>query len=176
MIEKVTARGEGIVLIGFMGAGKTTLGRALAAQGGYSFKDLDDVIEAAEGKTIPEIFAQRGEAGFRAAEAAALEALKADTQQPMVLAAGGGTPCFGDNITLLKALGQVVYLQLSPQTLAQRLAPQKANRPLIASLDDAELPAFIQQLLEKRSPYYEQADITLENPTLSDLLDSLKNP
>ncbi|MEL7190804.1 MAG: shikimate kinase [Bacteroidota bacterium] len=175
-MEQAKSRGEGIILIGFMGAGKTTLGSALAEQWKYPFKDLDDVIEAKEGMTIPAIFAQRGEAGFRAAETAALEALKVDTQKPIVLAAGGGTPCFGKNISLLKTLGQVLYLKLTPETLTQRLAPQKANRPLIASLDDTELLTFIQQLLAKRSPYYEQADIILENPSLSDLLDSLKNP
>ncbi|MEL6626852.1 MAG: shikimate kinase, partial [Bacteroidota bacterium] len=80
-MEQAKSRGEGIILIGFMGAGKTTLGSALAEQWKYPFKDLDDVIEAKEGMTIPAIFAQRGEAGFRAAETAALEALKVDTQK-----------------------------------------------------------------------------------------------
>ncbi|MEO0582850.1 MAG: shikimate kinase [Bacteroidota bacterium] len=175
-MEEAKSRGEGIILIGFMGAGKTTLGSALAERWGYPFKDLDDVIEAKEGMTIPAIFAQRGEAGFRVAERKALQALGATSQKPMILAAGGGTPCFGENISLLKTLGQVIYLKLSPEILTQRLAPQKANRPLIASLDDTELLNFIQQLLAKRSPYYERADIILENPSLSDLLDSLKNP
>lgn len=161
------------MLIGFMGAGKTTLGKGLADKLSYSFRDLDEVIVEREGKSIPELFAVGGETAFRAAERAALESLK-DISRPTVLAAGGGTPCFGDNLSLLRAWGDVVYLHVSPTELAARLAPQKANRPLIASLRDEELVDFIETLLTERTPYYMQADIVLENPTLEDLLDSLK--
>jgi shikimate kinase len=162
-----------IFLIGFMGAGKTTLGQAAATQLERPFVDLDHYIEARAGRTVQEIFACEGEAAFRAREQAALTELSKGLAGAAIVACGGGAPCFGDNLARMQRGGTVVYLSVPPQELARRLAPAKAHRPLIAGVEDADLLAFISQLLARREPYYQQAKVILPNPTTQSLLTAI---
>ncbi len=145
-----------IFLIGFMGCGKTTLGRALEARCGVRFVDLDDYIEARAGMTVTEIFATRGEAAFRAMEREALMSLS-DAGAVTVVACGGGTPCFGDNMEMMNSRGATVWLTSDTQRLFERLSVARASRPLIARLDDGELRGFIDAKLCERTPHYAKA-------------------
>lgn len=145
-----------IFLIGFMGCGKTTLGRALEARSGVRFVDLDDYIEARAGMTVTEIFATCGEEGFRAMERDALADLSGG-QGVTVVACGGGTPCFGDNMELMNNRGITIWLTAATDRLFGRLAVARASRPLIARLDDAALRGFIDAKLAERTPYYSKA-------------------
>ena len=151
-------------LIGYMGSGKTTLGRAVAASTGISFVDLDDYIEEREGCSIRQIFATRGEEAFRAIER---EALREVSRMPDTLVAcGGGTPCFGDNMDLLNRSGLTVYLNAPHSSLLSRLKEGRAKRPLIASLSDEELDSFITEQMEWRQPHYMRAAMTFDSSRL----------
>ncbi|MEM7656723.1 MAG: shikimate kinase [Bacteroidota bacterium] len=145
-----------VYLIGFMGAGKTTIGRQLAQEMGWHFLDLDDWIEEQAGKSIPEVFREAGEAAFRQMERQAIEAT-AQLFSPHIIACGGGTPCQGDNMARLNELGLTIYLQQSPQELTRRLLPFRAHRPMISQVPEAGLQTFIADLLAQREPYYLQA-------------------
>lgn len=158
-----------IFLIGYMGCGKTTLGRALAERCAVEFTDLDDYIEARAGMSIPEIFARQGEGAFRQLERAALEAM-ADGGGWRVVACGGGTPCFGDNMALMAGIGTTVFLDPPPERLIERLAAARSGRPLIAALSDDELPPFVEAQLAKRLPHYSQAAERFDSSRLEDEL------
>lgn len=149
-----------VFLIGFMGSGKTHWGRILAEKRACPFLDLDAFIEENEGKTIAAIFAETGENGFRILERENL--LRLATLPPSVVATGGGTPCFFDNMERMKQQGRTIYLKTPPEVLFERLKPERAQRPLLKDLDDAGLQAFIRERLEMREPYYLQADVVLE--------------
>lgn len=151
-------------LIGYMGSGKTTLGRAVAARTGIRFIDLDDYIEEREGCTIREIFASRGEEAFRAIEREALAEVSALTDT--LVACGGGTPCFSGNMELMNSRGTTVYLTAPHSSLLSRLKEGRAKRPLIASLSDAELDTFITDQMSWRHPYYSQATLTFDSSRL----------
>ncbi|MDE6395229.1 MAG: shikimate kinase [Duncaniella sp.] len=153
-------------LIGYMGSGKTTLGRAVSARTGVRFIDLDDYIEQSEGCTIREIFATRGEAAFRDIERRALAEVcdMADT----LVACGGGTPCFGDNMEVMNSRGLTVYLDAPHHSLLSRLKEGRAKRPLIASLSDDELGEFISTQLARRLPYYTRATLSFDSSRLED--------
>lgn len=151
-------------LIGYMGCGKTTLGRAVAASTGIRFIDLDDYIEEHEGCSIKEIFATRGEEAFRAIEREAL--CEVSRMPDTLVACGGGTPCFGDNMGLLNRCGLTVYLKAGHDRLLSRLKEGRAKRPLIAGLSDKELDSFITGQLEWRQPYYMQAAMTFDSSRL----------
>lgn len=143
-----------------MGSGKTTYGKKLAQLFGYPFIDLDHLIEEEQGKSIPEIFQQIGENGFRKLEH---QFLKTYTfPHPAIISCGGGTPCFYDNMQIINNLGVSVYLYTNAKTLSQRLASGKANRPLIKDLSDEELYQFIEQKVRERNPFYQQAAITVD--------------
>ncbi|GAA4502147.1 shikimate kinase [Hymenobacter ginsengisoli] len=153
-----------LYLIGLPASGKTTLGRQLAAHYGRGFLDLDHRIVAEAGQTIPEIFASEGEAGFRQREAAALAAVASQPGQPLVVATGGGTPCFFDNLAVLHASGFVLWLDVPPHELLRRLARrnQAATRPLLAATATAATPQqalaeWLARTLEARSGFYAQA-------------------
>lgn len=148
-----------LFLVGFMGAGKTYRGQRLAAALDCSFLDMDEEIERQSGKSIPEIFAAVGEAGFREIERQVLHSEA--VSQAGVVATGGGLPCFFDNMDWMKTHGQVIWLHVPPAVLAARLKPEKTKRPLIAQVPDEELEAFIEKLLIQRRPYYEQAHLIL---------------
>jgi shikimate kinase len=143
-----------------MGSGKSTVGRQLAKTLGYSFLDLDAYIEKRNFRTIPEIFTQDGEDGFRKIEQKALHEVA--EFENVVVATGGGAPCFFDNMEVIKRSGKSLYLNGSPRILAERLLQSKTERPLIKGKSEAELIDFIDTTLAKRSFWYEQADVVLD--------------
>ena len=149
-----------VILIGFMGCGKTTLGRKLARALDYRFLDADDAIEAAEGMSIPEIFAQKGESHFRQLEHQFITGLR--DRQNVVVSTGGGMPCFGNNMDLLNEAGTTIYLKRSVPELVHRLVHARKQRPLIAGKNRKELVDFISELLPVREKYYLQAAFVLE--------------
>lgn len=148
-----------IILVGFMGCGKTTLGRKLARQLNYGFIDADDAIEARYQLSVRDIFAKFGEEHFRKLERELILSLKG--AENIVLSTGGGMPCFGDNMQLLNEFGTTFYLQRSVSELANRLINAKKPRPLILGKTYDELLEFIQNLLAQRETFYLQADHVL---------------
>ncbi|KAA9333208.1 shikimate kinase [Hymenobacter busanensis] len=146
-----------LFLIGMPGSGKTTLGRALAAYYSLTFVDLDEVIVQREGRSIVDLFAAEGEAYFRSAEAKALRAVLAD-YPAVVLATGGGTPCFHANAELLRASGLTLWLDVPVEELVRRLVQQAAHRPLLAGLPDPEaLKNRLAETLQARREFYATA-------------------
>lgn len=143
-----------------MGSGKTLVGQNLAKALSFSFIDLDDRIEEEAGMPIREIFKQQGETRFRKLEQHALQATR--TLEQTIIATGGGTPCFFENLSWMNRHGLTFYLKVSPEILAQRLESQTIHRPLLAGKTSGELIHFIKHKLEVRLPYYRQAHITVE--------------
>lgn len=149
-----------IYLIGFMGSGKTTHGKQIARMMGYDFLDVDQWIVEREGKTIPGIFAEDGEARFRELETAAIREIS--NMQKVVVATGGGLPCHAGNMQLLKDSGLTVYLKLPPEALLSRLKVSKTKRPLLEGKSEAEMYNTIRRMLSEREPWYNQADMTID--------------
>ena len=149
-----------IILIGYMGAGKTTIGKALSKELGIIFYDLDWYIESRMRKTVSEIFAERGEEGFRQIEYNMLHEVA--EFEDVIISCGGGTPCFFDNMDYLNQQGQVVYLKADPEVLYKHLMMAKTERPLIKGKSHDELLTFIREQLEKREPFYSKARYTLD--------------
>ena len=152
-------RGMTIFLIGFMGCGKSTVGRKLATAVGYDFVDLDQRVCEIAGMTIPEIFALHGEEAFRRIERQALEEMA--NRSDVVVATGGGAPCYGDNMDFIVSHGKAVYLKMTPPALQQRLLHAKAVRPKIVGKGPEELLAYIEELLAEREPFYGRANIVV---------------
>ncbi len=153
-----------IFLLGMMGSGKSTLGRELAEKLGYTFLDLDAVIEQQEGRTIGEIFATDGQEHFRKLERDALQSI-ISTYKQAVVATGGGTPCFFDNMMLMNAAGETVFLDLPEEVLAQRLSSSDlSTRPLLAGKTQTELISFLNKTFAARRQFYEQAKHTIAKP------------
>lgn len=150
-----------IVLLGFMGSGKTTLGKKLAASLDRTFIDLDRFIEAEENRTIPEIFRQDGEPAFRRLESDALK--KILEEKDLVIAIGGGAPCSGDNLGLIKEKAISFYLKVSEPELLHRLTFSTTERPLLKGKSESEKQIFIADLLAARESYYKQADVIIES-------------
>ena len=158
-----------------MGSGKSTLGRRLSDFTGLQFVDMDHYIEERNYKTIPRIFAEEGEAEFRKKERRALEELAEFTD--IVIATGGGAPCFFDNIDLMNKTGKTIYLNIDPSILADRLIKSKTERPLIKGKSREELISFIDETLHKRNAYYKQAHFQVTQPDvdLEELMKMLGN-
>ncbi|KAA9340318.1 shikimate kinase [Adhaeribacter soli] len=151
-----------IYLIGMPGAGKTTLGRQLAATLNLPFIDLDEAIEKQAGLTIPQLFEQKGEAYFRQLESEVLKTVS-DSAERLVIATGGGTPCFSDNMAFMNKNGTTVYLRTEPDVLVQRLLNQElSQRPLLKGKSETELLAYLTQTITARQPFYLQAGIIFE--------------
>ena len=144
-----------IFLIGYMGCGKSTLGRALQKTTGLEFIDLDHYIENRFHATVSELFASRGEEGFRRAEAAMLDEVSQFSD--VVIACGGGTPCFFNNMELMNERGLTVWLTTPVGRLFERLQRNRSKRPILANKTDDELMAFITTALKERHPYYSRA-------------------
>ena len=160
-----------IILIGYMGAGKTTIGKALSKELGVVFYDLDWYIESRMRKTVSEIFAERGEEGFRKIEYNMLHEVA--EFEDVIISCGGGTPCFFDNMDYLNQQGQVVYLKAEPEVLYKHLLMAKVERPLLKGKSEEELLKFIKEQIEKREPFYTKARYTLD-VSLMDNYDKIK--
>ncbi len=157
---------EKIFLVGMMGSGKSHWTKKMAKwikSGGY---DLDDLIEMNEEKTIAEIFTEEGEEQFRKTEAKILRWFK--EKKKYVLATGGGTPCFQDNMAWMKKEGIVIWLDESVDILVKRLVEEKAHRPLIADLSEQDLTKFIKDKLVERHAFYSQANYRLSSDQITD--------
>jgi shikimate kinase len=148
-------RRDNIILVGFMGAGKSVCGRLLARRLGRCFVETDDMIVAGEGRSIPEIFRESGEARFRQLEADTIESLKLKSGD--VIATGGGMPCRDGRMELLRELGTVVWLDGDVRELHER-AGRIGNRPMLESRSMAE----VEELYRSRQPYYRRAHITID--------------
>ena len=149
-----------LFLIGFMGSGKSRWGAQLAAQLGLAFLDLDRQIEKGEQQTIPEIFAGQGEAGFRTLERQYLHDLA--EQAAAVVALGGGTPCFFDNMDWINRQGRSVYLKVPLNILIERLQRKAGQRPVLAQWPQEEWPLRLGNMLQDRGGFYEQARYIVE--------------
>ena len=142
--------------MGFMGAGKTTLGKALAKDLGISFIDLDQYIERRYMKSVSQLFALKGEQGFREIESRMLR--EVGEFDDVIVSCGGSTPLIGDNMDFMLEHGQTVYLKCDNDTLLRRLKVARSQRPLIASKTDDELAAFIESETARREPGYLKAE------------------
>lgn len=154
---------QNIYLLGFMGCGKSYIGKGLAQKLGWKFLDMDDFLEANEGMSISQIFAEGGEKLFRTLERNYLHATYDFTQT--IIATGGGAPCFFDNIDWMNKNGQTVYLKTPVSVLVNRLEKETAHRPLLAGKTTDVLNQFITNKLAERSPFYEQATTIFEYKT-----------
>tara|TARA_R110000868_G_scaffold200317_3_gene447641 strand:- start:105 stop:611 length:507 start_codon:yes stop_codon:yes gene_type:complete len=163
-----------IFLIGFMASGKTSKGQKLARKLNIPFIDLDQKIEEKENKTISGIFQNNGEKYFRQVEAEVLRSIP--KHEKAIVAVGGGTPCFHDNMEYINSVGTSIYLKRSESRILGRLRQSKQKRPLVANLSDLELKAFITERLLQRSAYYEKATVIFnaDDNQLSDLVNDLK--
>ena len=152
-----------------MGCGKSTLGRRLSKYLNLQFIDMDHFIEERNHKTIPQIFAEEGETEFRKKEQKALKELSEFND--VIIATGGGAPCFFDNVELMNKTGKTIFLNINPKILADRLLKSKTERPLIKGKSREELVAFINETLKKRNEFYKKAEfqITKTNIVLHDL-------
>jgi shikimate kinase len=149
-----------VYLIGYMGVGKTTNGRKIASRLGLNFIDLDAYVANQEGESVADIIRSRGEEEFRNLERKYLNSLSQKTN--VVVATGGGTPCFFDNLEIMNASGITVYLRLAPEIIKERVKKRLETRPLLQGQTDEELVQFIRQHLDQRIRFYEQAHITVD--------------
>jgi shikimate kinase len=149
-----------IFLVGYMGSGKTTIGKLVAKQCGYHFVDMDAEIEAQQGKTVSQIFAEQGEQQFRLLEQKCLYELA--KLKNVIISTGGGTPCFFDNMEFMNAHGLTIYLHFSAYELAERLEViGVSKRPILADKTSEELRSFISNALAVREPYYSLANLSV---------------
>jgi shikimate kinase len=163
-----------IVLVGYMASGKSSVGKVLAVNLGYTFIDLDDYIETKENTTISNIFDEKGEIYFRLKEIECLKEIL-DTQDEIILSVGGGTPCYGNSMELINEMGTSVYLKASIKTLLVRLNSEKQNRPLVAKLSSEKMTEFIGKHLFERSFFYEKAkfSITIDDKSIEQIVNEI---
>lgn len=149
-----------VFLIGYMGAGKTTVGKVLSERLGLSFIDLDHYIEGRYHKTVGQLFAERGEDEFRDIERRMLREVA--MFEDILVSTGGGTPCFFDNMDFMNESGKTVYLKVSVDELAKRLEICKTTRPVLKGRSGDELKQFIDDSLQKREPFYTKASLVFD--------------
>ena len=154
-----------IFLVGYMGCGKSTLGKKLAINLNYDFIDLDNYIEEQEGRTIKEIFADDGEEYFRKLERVYLHRV-IDTEN-VVISSGGGTPCFFDNMDQMNEYGLTVYINMHPKALIPRLKLSELYRPLIDGMKGEVLLDYVYKTLRERESYYHKAHKVVAGYNLS---------
>ncbi len=148
-----------IFLVGFMGAGKSSVGKFLSVLLGFDFIDSDSFIEKNEGLSIDAIVKMHSWDYFREREAEWVD--KLDPSSTYVCATGGGLPCFHDNLDKMLQMGTVIYLECSNDVLFERISNQNANRPLLSALSGDELKEFIAATIADRVPYYSRANMTI---------------
>ena len=161
-----------IFLIGMPGSGKTTLGRQLAKEMLMTFVDLDKEIEKREGKSVQQVFGENGEDYFRQAESKELIEWAASSKS-FVMATGGGTPCFYENIKVINQSGISIFLDVPLATLLSRLE-KKTDRPLLNAGTVEEKKERLSSLLAHRTQYYEQANIVVKNANLSKVMEAIR--
>lgn len=144
-----------IILVGYMGAGKTTVGHALSKLTGMPFYDLDWYIETRMHRKVPQLFAEWGEEKFRQMEHNMLHEVAEFDQ--VILSCGGGTPCFFDNMDYMNQQGETIYLKASPEVLYSHLCVARVERPLLKNMSQEQLQEHIRHQLEVREPYYMKA-------------------
>ncbi len=156
-----------LYLIGYMGCGKSTIGRKIARYAYMRFVDTDSKVEQREGATVADIITNQGEEYFRTVEQAVLADTAADDD--IVVSTGGGLPVWGDNMARIAQLGVSVYLRRSPKNIISRLSPYgRQKRPKFRGLNDEQLLAFMTTHMAEREPIYSQADIIIDCDTMSD--------
>lgn len=148
-----------------MGSGKSTAGIKLAERMNYDFIDLDEYIEKSAGKSIELIFSEEGESGFRKIENEALKELL--IQPDAIIATGGGTPCYFDNMDLMNKTGKTVYLKIPEEVLVKRLMDKKGDRPLIKGKNEKELKEYVKKNLQEREGFYSGAQFTIHAEQLN---------
>jgi shikimate kinase len=155
-----------VFLVGYMGSGKSTVGKMLSARLGFQLVDLDTFIETRFHKTISQLFAEKGEREFRDLEHAMLQEVCGF--EDTVVATGGGTACFHDNMRLMNKSGLTVFLRVPVDILVARLKHGRAQRPLVCNKTNDELSTFITGMLEIRDPFYAQAQMIVDSKGLLD--------
>jgi shikimate kinase len=154
-----------IFLLGFMGSGKTHWGRELSQKLSIPFFDLDEQIVNSENKSINEIFEEKGEEHFRLLEKDTLHIIT-ESRDSMIMATGGGTPCYFNNIEYMNRSGTTVWLDTPINVLHERLLKEKSHRPLLKELSDEQVKSFIIKKFSDRKIYYMQADIIINEEPL----------
>ena len=144
-----------IIIIGYMGSGKTTVGHALSQELGLPFYDLDWYIETRMHRTVKQIFDEKGEEGFRKIEHNLLHEVA--EFEDVIISCGGGTPCFFDNIDYINRQGETVYLKCTTDVLYKHLKMGKTVRPLLLNKTPDEVKTFIEAQLKQREPFYAKA-------------------
>ena len=160
-----------IFILGYMGAGKTTLGQQLAQRLNYHFYDLDEMIEISTGYTIGEYFEKFGEGSFRQKEREILLDHMEDKQT--VISVGGGTPCYADNMALMNRKGITVYIDTGIETIMNRLAGKIHERPVLKHIPPGQLLLFIREHLSTRLEFYLQAAVIVNGDSID--LDDIVN-
>ena len=149
-----------VFLVGFMGCGKSSIGKKLANSTDWKFVDMDNIIESRVSLSISEIFNIKGEAWFRALEREVLNEFV--DQKNIIVATGGGVPCFGDNMDIMNQIGHTIYFKVSTENLFGRLKRGRENRPKIKELNDIELLTFIEETLSPREVFYNKASLLID--------------
>ncbi|MBW6491842.1 MAG: AAA family ATPase [Lentimicrobium sp.] len=166
--------GKPIYITGYMGSGKTTVGKKIARILDYDFMDTDVVISKMTGKTIDQIFITDGEDAFRVLEHSVLVSLA--NRINTVISTGGGTPCFFDNLEIMKKSGIVIYLKMHPTSIYKRMVASKNPRPLLKRIPKSGLLAYITEHLSKREQFYEAAHFVFkgESPEIESMVNAIK--
>jgi shikimate kinase len=164
-----------IYLIGYMGSGKSTLGKGLARALGISWLDLDTEIESRYKISIPDFFSKYGETAFRDVEHKVLNDLASTPD--MVISTGGGVPCFHNNMELMNQTGLTIYLEATPEIILTRIGPYAWKRPLFQQMDGTDILEKITVHLKSREKFYQQAQITVDaaNPDIEELKSTILN-
>ena len=157
-----------VYLVGFMGCGKSSIGKMLARELGYTFIDMDKRLAEREGRSVNEIFAHYGEKHFRALEAEFLREVAQNDDENMIVATGGGVACKEENLELMLQSGVVVYLKRTRQELLRRLVAGQHSRPLIQGKTPQQIEEFIDTTLTIREPYYSRANIVVDCDHIGD--------
>lgn len=150
-----------ISLLGYMGSGKSHISKNLSQKINFTLIDLDQKISEEHQQTIPEIFQNKGEIFFRKEEKRILEEIL-NSEDNIILSLGGGTPVYYNNMEIINEKSKSIFLRGSVKTLTERVLLQKHTRPMIAKLEDSDVPEFIAKHLFERNPYYSQAHFTLD--------------